>query len=126
MTSHNPQNQPDPEGDALEEEITRGTVYDRHYGADHTADHTAHRTAEADGPADVGPHPSLDSPVKPGLRTGTLVWGVIALLVALWSLSVTVLDWNVDPVLVMIGLAVVGGVALLAGGIAGAARSRTR
>ena len=65
MTSHNPQNQPDPEGDVLEEEITRGTVYDRHYGADHTADHTAHRSAEADGPADVGPHPSLDSPVKP-------------------------------------------------------------
>ncbi|NUL49110.1 hypothetical protein F7P69_28520 [Cellulosimicrobium funkei] len=111
MTSYNPQNHPDPEGDALEDEITRGTVYDRHYDA--------RRTAEADGTADVGPE-------KPGLRTGTLVWGVIALLVALWSLSVTVLDWDVDPVLVMIGLAVVGGVALLAGGIAGAARSRTR
>ncbi|NUL48528.1 hypothetical protein F7P69_25455 [Cellulosimicrobium funkei] len=58
-------------------------------------------------------------------RTGTLVWGVIALLVALWSLSVTVLDWNLDPVLVMIGLAVVGGVALVAGGIAGAARNKS-
>ena len=50
---------------------------------------------------------------------------MIALLLALWSLSVTVLDWNLDPVLVMIGLAVVGGVALVAGGIAGAARSKS-
>ncbi|MGO1883867.1 MAG: hypothetical protein ACTH3G_00670 [Citricoccus sp.] len=95
----------DPEGDALEAEITRGTVHDRHFEAN---------------------SPSPDVPEKPSLRTGTLVWGVIALLLALWSLSVTVLDWDVDPVLVMIGLAVVGGVALLAGGIAGAARSKTR
>lgn len=101
----------DPEGDALEEEITRGTVHDRHF--------EARRAAEANAPADVGPE-------NTALRTGTLVWGVIALLVALWSLSVTVLDWNVDPALVMIGLAVVGGVALLAGGIAGATRSKTR
>lgn len=108
----------DSEGDALEAEITRGTVHDRHF--------EANRTAEANGPAAVGPDLPGDHPEKPTLRTGTLVWGVIALLLALWSLSVTVLDWDVDPVLVMIGLAVVGGVALLAGGIAGAARSRTR
>lgn len=107
MSTHHPHH--DPEGDALEEEITRGTVHDRHF--------------EANRPAAVGQDVS---PEKSGLRTGTLVWGVIALLVALWSLSVTVLDWNLDPVLVMIGLAVVGGVALLAGGIAGAARSKTR
>ncbi|MEV4902753.1 hypothetical protein AB0K08_15615 [Citricoccus sp. NPDC055426] len=113
MSTHHPHH--DPEGDALEEEITRGTVHDRNF--------EANRAFEADGPAAVGQDVS---PEKAGLRTGTLVWGVIALLVALWSLSVTVLDWNVDPVLVMIGLAVVGGVALLAGGIAGATRSRTR
>ncbi|REE03891.1 hypothetical protein LG284_15815 [Citricoccus nitrophenolicus] len=98
------------EDQALEDEITRGTVHDR--------DYAAHRTDSETQPADVGPE-------KSALRTGTLVWGVIALLLALWSLSVTVLDWNLDPVLVMIGLAVVGGVALVAGGIAGAARSKS-
>lgn len=105
--SHHPAHDED---QALEDEITRGTVYDR--------DHAAHRTDSETQPADVGPE-------KSALRTGTLVWGVLALLLALWSLSVTVLDWNLDPVLVMIGLAVVGGVALVAGGIAGAARSKS-
>lgn len=118
MNSHTTDNDPrrysaDPEGDALEEEITRGTVHDTHFGADREDNR------QANAPDDVGQE-------KSALRTGTLVWGVIALLVALWSLSVTVLDWSVDPVLVMIGLAVIGGVALLAGGIAGAARSKTR
>lgn len=98
------------EDQALEDEITRGTIHDR--------DYAARRTDSDSQPADVGPE-------KSALRTGTLVWGVIALLLALWSLSVTVLDWNLDPVLVMIGLAVVGGVALVAGGIAGAARSKS-
>ncbi|MGM7671362.1 hypothetical protein [Microbacterium sp. A93] len=121
MTTPRPEYTPqhDPEGDALEDEITRGTVHDRHYEANRAAD----RAFETDGPADVVPGASQEGST---LRTGTLVWGVIALLVALWSLSVTVLDWNVDPVLVMIGLAVVGGAALLAGGIAGATRSKTR
>ena len=100
---------PDPEADALEEEITRGSLRDHRWEA----------TNAAGASAGVGPEGA------PPLRTGTLVWGVIALLVALWSLAVTVLDWTVDPVLVMIVLAGVGGVALLVGGIAGAARHRT-
>lgn len=98
--------------DVLEDDITRGTVHDRNFEANRTAD--------------VGNGPSGNTGRPEGIRTGTLVWGVIALLLALWSLSVTVLDWDIDPVLVMIGLAVVGGVALLAGGIAGATRSKTR
>lgn len=57
-----------------------------------------------------------------GIRVGSLVWGLIALLVSLWSLSVVLLDWSIDPVLMGIGLAGLVGVALIVGGIAGAAR----
>jgi hypothetical protein len=109
-TNDNPnyENYPD---EALEEDITRGSVYDRNYRTEPGTDA---------GSGDDRPDREPD-----GIRTGTLVWGVIALLVALWSLSVTVLDWDIDPVLVSIGLAVVGGVALLAGGIVGATRNKT-
>lgn len=69
---------------------------------------------------------SLDAatPPRSGVRTGTLIWGLIALLVALWSLSTVLLDWTPDPVLMGIGLAGLVGIALIGGGIAGAARQR--
>ena len=104
----------DPEARALEEEITRGTVHDPEFGR---ASGHGSSTAAADDPAGTAPD---------GIRAGTLVWGIIALLVALWSLSTTVLDWSIDPALVAICLAALGGVVLVAGGIAGAARHRTR
>ena len=104
----------DPEARALEEEITRGTVHDPEFGR---ASGHGSSTAAADAPAGNAPD---------GIRAGTLVWGIIALLVALWSLSTTVLDWSIDPALVAICLAALGGVVLVAGGIAGAARHRTR
>ncbi|MFC7401122.1 hypothetical protein [Citricoccus sp. GCM10030269] len=103
--------------DSLEEEITRGTVYDRNYAADRN------HAADRDYAADRTEEPS-EAPQPTGVRVGSLVWGVIALLVALWSLSVTVFDWNIDTVLVLIGLAVVGGLALLISGIAGAAQRK--
>jgi hypothetical protein len=114
------ENYPD---DALERDITRGTVHDPNYGTEPLADPGA-GPADTGGAAAAGPEGPQREPA--GLRTGTLVWGVLALLLALWSLSVTVLDWDIDPVLVAIGLAVVGGVALIAGGVVGATRHRTR
>lgn len=120
MTTHDPNAQPqpqDPEGLALEEEITRGTVYDPDYGRDRDRDRGFEESSGRGSTAAVG----TDS-----IRTGTLVWGLIALLVALWSLSTTLLDWTVDPVLVLIALATLGGLVLVAGGIAGATRKKTR
>ncbi|SFV20087.1 hypothetical protein [Micrococcus terreus] len=64
------------------------------------------------------------TPPRSGVRLGTLIWGLIALLVALWSLSTVLLDWTPDPVLMGIGLAGLVGIALIGGGIAGAARQR--
>ncbi|MGD6979532.1 MULTISPECIES: hypothetical protein [Citricoccus] len=101
----------DPEAQALEDEITRGTLHDRH--RDHEFDGTSGRGSTATVGTRTAPE---------GIRTGTLVWGIIALLVALWSLSATVLDWDVDPALVLICLAALGGLVLVAGGIAGATR----
>lgn len=103
----------DPEARALEEEITRGTVHDPEFGR-----------ASGRGSSTAAEIPAGHAP--DGIRAGTLVWGIIALLVALWSLSTTVLDWSIDPALVAICLAALGGVVLVAGGIAGAARHRTR
>jgi hypothetical protein len=123
MNAHDPNAQPgdpDPEGLALEEEITRGTVYDPHYGQDRDDDHEFGGTSGRGSTAAVGNAPEADAP--DGIRTGTLVWGIIALLVALWSLSTTVMDWSIDPALVLIALATLGGLVLVAGGIAGATR----
>jgi hypothetical protein len=125
MNTHDPNAQPgehDPEGLALEEEITRGTVYDPHYGQDR--DHEFDGTSGRGSTAAVGNASATDAP--DGIRTGTLVWGIIALLVALWSLSTTVMDWSIDPALVLIALATLGGLVLVAGGIAGATRKKTR
>jgi hypothetical protein len=127
MNTHDPNAQPgdhDPEGLALEEEITRGTVYDPHYGRDREDDHAFDGTSGRGSTAAVGNAPEAGAP--DGIRTGTLVWGIIALLVALWSLSTTVMDWNIDPALVLIALATLGGLVLVAGGIAGATRRKTR
>jgi len=110
MTTHDP-NAHDPEARALEDEITHGTLHDRH--RDHEFDGTSGRGSTSAVGKDTGPE---------GIRTGTLVWGIIALLVALWSLSTTVLDWDIDPALVLISLATLGGLVLVAGGIAGATR----
>lgn len=56
------------------------------------------------------------------VRLGTLIWGLIALAVALWSLSTVLFDWSLDPILLGIGLAGLVGITLIGGGIAGAAR----
>jgi hypothetical protein len=127
MNTHDPNAQPgdhDPEGLALEEEITRGTVYDPRYGRDRDDDHEFDGTSGRGSTAAVGNAPETDA--VDGIRTGTLVWGIIALLVALWSLSTTVMDWSLDPALVLIALATLGGLVLVAGGIAGATRKKTR
>jgi hypothetical protein len=131
MNTHDPNARPsdhDPEGLALEQEITRGTVYDPHYGQDPDRDHefdgTSGRGSTAAIGTGTGTGTGTDAP--DGIRTGTLVWGIIALLVALWSLSTTVLDWSIDPALVLIALATLGGLVLVAGGIAGATRKKTR
>ncbi|MCY1159551.1 MAG: hypothetical protein MOP51_2576 [Citricoccus sp.] len=115
MTSHDPTPRDpdinDPEAQALEDEITRGTLHDHH------------RDHEFDGTSGRGSTTAVGTRTAPdGIRTGTLVWGIIALLVALWSLSTTVLDWDIDPALVLICLAALGGLVLVAGGIAGATR----
>jgi len=111
MSTHDPHRPHDAEAAALEEDITRGTLHDAPSG---TGSSAAGRTAPG------GTSPGTAAPA--GIRTGTLVWGVIALLVALWSLATTVLDWDIDPALVAITLAALGGLALVAGGIAGATR----
>ena len=49
---------------------------------------------------------------------------VLALLVAVWSLSTVLMEWTVDPALVGIVLAGAVGIALIGGGITGAARRR--
>ncbi|MDI3331480.1 MAG: hypothetical protein QJR09_12235 [Micrococcus sp.] len=135
MTTHDPNTYDphaqdhDPEGLALEEEITRGTVYDPDYGTDTGLDtgHGSGRDHEFDGTSGRGSTAAVGKDTEPdGIRTGTLVWGIIALLVALWSLSTTVLDWSIDPALVLIALATLGGLVLVAGGIAGATRKKTR
>lgn len=64
------------------------------------------------------------TPPRRRVRLGTLIWGLIALMVALWSLASVLLDWTPDPVLMGIGLAGLVGIALIGGGIAGAARQR--
>ena len=110
MNTHHHTQDPDPEGRALEEEITRGTIYDPAFDG----------TSGRGSTAAVGNDTATNGP--DGIRTGTLVWGLIALLVALWSLSTTVLDWDIDPALVLIALATLGGLILVAGGIAGATR----
>jgi hypothetical protein len=118
MDTHDPNVRPqdhDPEARALEEEITRGTDRDREFDG----------TSGRGSTAAVGNDTGKDTEPE-GIRTGTLVWGIIALLVALWSLSTTVLDWSIDPALVLIALATLGGLVLVAGGIAGATRKKTR
>ena len=80
-----------------------------------------HPAESTTGPT-VGP--ATEPPAEPAdrrVRIGSLIWGVIALIVALWSVSTVLWDWNVDPVLMGIGLAGLVGIALIAGGIAGAA-----
>ncbi len=84
------------------------SAYDRPEVLHDVTEHTADRTPET----------------TPGTRLGTLVWGVIALLVAVWSLSTVLMEWTVDPALVGIVLAGAVGVALIGGGITGAARRR--
>ena len=121
MSTHDPHRPHDAEAAALEEDIPRGTLHDAPSGTGSSAAGrtTAGRTT-ADSTAAGGTSPGTAAPA--GIRTGTLVWGVIALLVALWSLATTVLDWDIDPPLVAITLSALGGVALVAGGIAGATR----
>lgn len=99
---------------------------------ENTPDYTRYTDDDLEGaitgePDRAGVVPGADAEPEPsGIRTGTLVWGAIALLVALWSLTVTVLDWRLDPVIVLIGVGVLGGVALLTAGIMGARRNRVR
>ncbi|QCU77442.1 hypothetical protein E7744_03845 [Citricoccus sp. SGAir0253] len=115
MSTHDPHRPHDAEAAALEEEITRGTLHDAPTGTGSTA-------AGSPGGDGTSIGPSTGTAAPAGIRTGTLAWGVIALLVALWSLATTVLDWDIDPALVAITLAALGGLALVAGGIAGATR----
>ncbi len=122
MDTHDPNVRPqdhDPEARALEEEITRGADRDREF------DGTSGRGSTAAVGNCTGNGTGKDAEPE-GIRTGTLVWGIIALLVALWSLSTTVLDWSIDPALVLIALATLAGLVLVAGGIAGATRKKTR
>lgn len=59
-----------------------------------------------------------------GVRVGTLIWGVAALLVAGGALSTVVLDVAIDPVLALIVLCGFVGVALITGGLVSATRGR--
>lgn len=62
---------------------------------------------------------------RPRARVGTVVWGLVALAVALVSLAYTLFGWAVDPATVAILILIGAGLTLVIAGIVSASRSRT-
>ena len=76
-------------------------------------------------PASDGAH-SEPAP-KRQVRVGTVVWGLVLVVLAVLLLLVNTVNLSVDPVLLLLCLALGAGLALLAGGfLAAAARGRKR
>ena len=76
-------------------------------------------------PASDGAH-SEPAP-KRQVRVGTVVWGLVLVVLAVLLLLVNTVNLSVDPVLLVLCLALGAGLALLAGGfLAAAARGRKR
>ena len=94
------------------------------------------RTGSPDtGPAaGTGPDPrgpvADDTEVRPSgvrkIRVGTVVWGLVLTVLAVLLLLVNTVNLSVDPVLLVLGLTLGAGLALLAGGFLAAAAGRGR
>ena len=92
------------------------------------------------GPGGAGPSGAGTVPVDPAsdgahsepapkrqVRVGTVVWGLVLVVLAVLLLLVNTVNLSVDPVLLLLCLALGAGLALLAGGfLAAAARGRKR
>ena len=92
------------------------------------------------GPGGAGPSGAGTVPVDPAsdgahsepapkrqVRVGTVVWGLVLVVLAVLLLLVNTVNLSVDPVLLVLCLALGAGLALLAGGfLAAAARGRKR
>lgn len=59
---------------------------------------------------------ALHSPVRRPVRTGTIVWGLLIIAVAVLLLAWLLTDITLDPLAVLLGLMLGGGGALLLGG----------
>ena len=79
-------------------------------------------------PADPASDGAHSEPVpRRQIRVGTVVWGLVLVVLAVLLLLVNTVNLSVDPVLLLLCLALGAGLALLAGGfLAAAARGRKR
>lgn len=69
---------------------------------------------------------STDLQKQQKFPAGTLVFGLILVVVALTSLSRTIFNWQFDTPLLFIGLVALAGIVLIISGIASARKSKTK
>lgn len=71
----------------------------------------------------------MSTPVKPRrreTRTGTIVWGMIAVVIGFAFITVQLTDIELDPVIVLLVVLLGSGLALVAAGFMSSARGRNR
>lgn len=66
------------------------------------------------------------SPVRRAARTGTIVWGLLIIAAAVLLLAWLLTDITLDPLVVLLGLMLGGGAALLIGGAVSVLGGRNR
>lgn len=80
-----------------------------------------HSSVYSSGPTTpVGPssvYPRTTDREKPGIRTGTMVFGVICLLLAMWVIASVVFSVSVDPITVALVICTLAGLTLVAAGL---------
>lgn len=67
----------------------------------------------------------MTTTARPRIRVGTVVWGLVALAVALIGLGYALFGWVVDPAFTTILLLIGAGLTLVIAGITSAVRSRS-
>lgn len=67
----------------------------------------------------------MTTTARPRVRVGTVVWGLVALAVALIGLAYALFGWVVDPALTTILILIGAGLTLVIAGIVSSVRSRS-